>query len=369
MKRGALLLLVILAAGVATAQEDAVDPNRYYSYPFSFGAGYRTITPFASFASDFAVQELEATFRAPLPSSPVWNGVAKLGLLQYDSQDETLPDKWDHYHVYGAPGIGYSQRLSKEFELGASLTAGLTQSVFPNALEEPVGSLTFLAGLDGKLTLNPSYNVSIDVAPALRYLRSFSPFREYDGLSFGIGIAAHYRLGRDPDSAESLIRAIRFGEIELPDAFAAMQSYYVDNPIGRVSLTNTEGYDLADVQISFHQQGFMDSPTPSARIGTLAAGESVEVDLLASYNSEVFSTEGVTPLTGEVIVSYTARGRPAEQRESVTYDLHDKTALTWDDDRKMGSFITPADSAVRNYTSFIRQAGLEEMVDSATATT
>ena len=365
MKRGALLLLVILAAGAATAQEETVDPNRYYAYPFSFGAGYRTVTPFASFASDFAVQELEATFRAPLTESPVWNGVAKLGLLQYDSQDEALPDKWDHYHVYGVPGIGYSQRLSKEFELGAALTAGITQSVFPNALEEPVGARNFIASLDGKLTLNPSYNVSIDVSPALRYLRSFSPFREYDGLSFGIGVAAHYRLGRDPDSAESLIRAIRFGEVEMPDAFAAMQSYYVDNAIGRVSLTNAENYDLADVQVSFHQEGFMDSPTPAARIGTLAAGQSVEVDLLASYNSEVFSTEGVTPLTGEVIVTYTARGRPAEQRESVTYDLHDKTALTWDDDRKMGSFITPADSAVRNYTSFIRQVGLEDMVDSA----
>lgn len=365
MKRGALLLLIILAAGAAAAQEDAVDPNRYYSYPFSFGAGYRAVTPFGSFASEFSVQEFEAAFRAPLPSSPVWNATAKLGLIQYDSQDEAFPDKWDHYHVYGAPGVGYSQRLSKEFELGAALTTGITQSVFPNALEEPVGSLNFVAGLDGKLTLNPSYNVSIDVTPALRYLRSFSPFREYDGLSFGVGVAAHYRLGRDPDSAESLIRAIRFGEVELPDVFAAMQSYYVDSPIGRVTLTNAESYDLAEVQVAFHQEGFMDSPTPSARIGTLRAGESVEVDLLASYNSEVFSTEGVTPLTGEVIVTYTARGRPAEQRESVTYDLHDKTALTWDDDRKMGSFITPADSAVRNYTSFIRQTGLEEMVDSA----
>jgi hypothetical protein len=63
-----------------------------------------------------------------------------------------------------------------------------------------------------------------------------------------------------------------------------------------------------------------------------------------------------------VIVTYSSQGRPAEQRQSVSYDLHDKTALTWDDDRKVAAFITPADSALRNYTSFIRQACKEEVV-------
>ena len=39
----------------------------------------------------------------------------------------------------------------------------------------------------------------------------------------------------------------------------------------------------------------------------------------------------------------------------MSYDLYDKKAITWDDDRKVGAFITPADSAIRNYSSFVRQ--------------
>jgi tetratricopeptide (TPR) repeat protein len=107
----------------------------------------------------------------------------------------------------------------------------------------------------------------------------------------------------------------------------------------------------------------MDSPTPSATIDTLPGGEERRIDLFASFNDEVFRTEGITPLTGEVIVTYALGDRPAEQRQSVTYDLHDKTALTWDDDRKVAAFITPADSALRNYTSYIRQACKGELVD------
>ena len=217
--------------------------------------------------------------------------------------------------------------------------------------------------MNARLTLNPSYNLSIDVSPGVRFLRPFSPFQTYAGLSYGIGISAHYRFGLDPDAARALIRAIRFGEIELPDVFAAMQSYYVDDPVGEVTIRNEENYPLEDVQVSFFQNGFMDSPTPSGRIPTLEPGESVTMELLASFNDEVFSREGITPLTGEVIATYTARGRPAEQRQAVTYDLHDKTALTWDDDRKVGAFITPADSALRNYASFVRRTASDAMVD------
>jgi hypothetical protein len=359
MRRIALLLVFFFACVWGYAQTTRPDLDNYYYYPFSFGAGYRQVTPLGDFAAGFAVHEFAGTVRVPLPTGPLWHAVGKVGLIRYDSQDETQPRKWDHRHVYFAPGMGLSHRLSKEFEIGADLALGLTQSVYPYALDQPVGAINFLAAAEAKLTLNPSFNVSIDINPALRFIRSFSPFHDYDGFSFGFGIAGHYRLGRDPDSAESLIRAIRFGEIELPDAFSAMQSYYVDNPIGRVTITNTERYPVEDLQVAFYQNGFMDSPTPSERMPVLEPGESATVELHASFNEEVFTREGVTPLTGEIITTYTARGRPGEQRQSVTYDLHDKTALTWDDDRKVAAFVTPADSALRNYASFVRRVGSE----------
>jgi tetratricopeptide (TPR) repeat protein len=78
-----------------------------------------------------------------------------------------------------------------------------------------------------------------------------------------------------------------------------------------------------------------------ATVPSLQPGQSLDVPLLASYNSDVFSTQGVTPLSGEIIVHYSANGKPVEQRQTVTYDLYDRNALTWDDDRKAAAFITP----------------------------
>ena len=135
-----------------------------------------------------------------------------------------------------------------------------------------------------------------------------------------------------------------------------MQSYYVKHPIGKITITNIEKFNINDIDVSFYQAGFMDSPTKAATIASLAPGEEKTIDLYATFNEEVFKTEGTTPLTGEVKVSYLSRRKAATQNFSISYDLYDKTALTWDDNNKVAAFITPADSALRNYASFIRQS-------------
>jgi len=358
--------LVVLSVAAANAQtSDPGNLNLYYRYPLAVSGEFHSWTPFADYAGNYTVYELGGTVRYPIPSNPLFQPLVRGSYVRFDSLDEVNPDQWDHTQIFGGVGIGIVNRLARNFEIGVEAFAGYSRSTFRNLTTGPVAYGNLLAAVAPRISLVPSFNFSINVQPTLRYTYGLGVVDTFNGLSFSFGIGAEYRLGKDPDSPQTEIRSIRLSQPNVGSVFAAMQSYYVNNPIGTVTVLNTENYALEDVRVSFFQNGYMDSPTPAVRLETLASGETAEVDLLASYNGEVFTTEGVTPLTGEVIVSYTSRGRPAEQRESVTYDLHDKTALTWDDDQKMGSFITPADSAIRNYTSFIRQAGKDDVVDSA----
>jgi hypothetical protein len=135
-----------------------------------------------------------------------------------------------------------------------------------------------------------------------------------------------------------------------------MQSYYAKNPFAKVTIKNVEGFPLTDVQVSFYQAGYMDTPTKLASFPSLGAGKTATVDVRASFNSEVFFTNGDTPLNGEIVVEYTSRTRAAKQSLPVAYTLFDRTSISWDDDRKEAAFITKADTALRNYATFIRQA-------------
>ena len=76
----------------------------------------------------------------------------------------------------------------------------------------------------------------------------------------------------------------------------------------------------------------------------------------------MFTVEGVTPLTGEVIVNYRIQGRPWSSASRSSFDLYDKRAIVWNDDRKVARLITPEDSALKNYGGFIRQACREDVV-------
>ena len=190
-------------------------------------------------------------------------------------------------------GLAYANRFTREFEFGFELLGGATQSFFPHLVEDAgtVGELNILAQAGAKLSLNPSYSMSIEVHPNVKYLYSQGNLPDFNGLIMNIGFGLHFRFREVPDSSSSIIRSIRFEEVAMPDLFAAMQSYYVKNPAGTIE--------------------------------KLEAGEQVEMDLFASLNHEVFSTEGITPLTGEVIVTYTSKSRPGEQRQPVSYDLTD----------------------------------------------
>jgi len=360
------LLFGLVLVGSIAAQEAATDNlNLYYRYPLAGSVDFHTWTPFSDYNGPYTVYEVGASLRYPIPTNPVFQPLLRSTYVRFDSLDEADSTKWDHTHAGAGLGLALVNRMTRTFEIGIETVAEYSRTRFPNVWDEPVGYNNFIASLSPRISLIPSFNFAINLIPTLRYSRAFGAVNEFDGFSFSLGIGGEFRFGQDPDAAQSQIRSIRISEPRVDTVFAAMQSYYVDHPIGTVTIENTENHELTDVQVAFFQNGYMDSPTPSARIESLAPGESREIGLQASYNREIFATEGVTPLSGEVIITYESRGRPAEQRQSVTYDLHDKTALTWTDDRKMGSFITPADSAVRNYTSFVRQAGKDRTVDSA----
>ncbi|UCB46728.1 MAG: tetratricopeptide repeat protein, partial [Spirochaetota bacterium] len=346
------------------SQEQGLDYNKHYQFPISLGVEYQTLSPFATYGSNFNIYEISAIARYPIPSLPVLQPTLKLGIISFDSQDSDDPDTWDHTHYFGALGILYSTRFSKNFEIGAEALSGFSHAVFPKLIPEegPLGSSNVFFELGAHICLNPSYNFCIDIHPNIKYLFSLSSMKDFDGLIFGIGFSGHYRFGEDPDAPGAIIRCIRFDNVNIQPLFAAMQSYYTKNPFGNIRITNTDKNEITDIEITFFQAGYMDSPTPSGSFPDLKAGESIDIDLLASFNEEVFKTEGITPLTGEIIVKYKSNGKPAEQRQPVSYDLHDKTALMWNDDRKVAAFITTADSALRNYSSFIRQSCKADIV-------
>jgi len=345
--------------------EIKTDYNSVYRFPFSLGVEYQFVSPMTmlgtDYQGDFSLVDLSVLARYPIPKIPVLQPQARLGFFlnkaQYSAADSTL-ERFNYTKFYLTLGLAYMHKLSKQFELGADFETGVGYSIFPNIDQvtgDSHGAFDLQASLGGTAAFNPSYSMSLQLRPSLRYNYSLSPLERFNGFTFGIGLKVDYRFGTDPDDPRAEIRSLQFDDIRIEDMFAAMQSYYVNNSIGEVTLTNTEKYPLTDVSVTFNQSGFMDVATPSPEIADIPPGESVKVPLYAIFNKDIFSMQGVTPLTGEITATYTLRSRTAIQAVPTSYDLYDKNSLTWDDNRKVAAFMTVGDSALGNYTSFLRQ--------------
>jgi len=361
-----LLILTLFASQQSGAQEDNINYNKYYRFPVSTGVVFQSLTPLSDYPNGdlFTVFDYSGLFFFPIPSIPVLQPSFQGGLIQYKSKSDS--DQWDHDQYYGSLGLMYANRFTKSMELGIGGYTGLSQSVFKNLDNSGnnYGGLNLILDAVLKLGLDPSYNFNIDLTAKYRYSLSLNNvISEFDGSQIGFGIAVNYRFGKDPDSSADIIRSLKFQNLQLEPLFAAMRSYYASNPIGTVQITNTEKKSVSNLEVLLFQPGFMDSPTHSASIEKLEPGESAEVELYALFNDQVFTTEGTTPLTAEIITEYTYGGRPVRQTQPLSYDLYDKSAMQWDDDRKVASFITPADSALSNYTSFINQSTREGTLD------
>lgn len=356
MRRFLALGVVMFVAASACGQQAATDYNEYYRFPVSVGLYYQGLTPFSAYNTPYTIYDIGADVRVPIPSIPVLQPFARIGFMRFDSIDAAFPEKWDHFHLYGSAGAAYANRFARNFEFGVDLNVGFSEAIFPDVVDTgTVGAPFLLLGAGGRVGLDPSYNFSIEVQPSLRYLLSLSPLTTFNGFVFVVGITASYRFGEDPDSARAIIRALRLDGLSFGPAFGAMQSYYADNPLGTVTVTNTERQALTNLEISFLQSGYMDAETPSFTQATLKAGESVTVPLKAVFNQRVFTTEGKTPLAGEIIARYKIGGRDVEQREPVSYVLYDKTAITWSDNAKVGAFITPQDGSLKSWTAAVNE--------------
>ncbi len=363
MKKFALYFVMLtIITGTVFSENQKRDYNTYYAFPVSMGIEYQNLSPFNDYGSDFNIFQVAGIFRFPLSKKPSYQPLLKFGITRYDSRDYMNDgDKWDFDQLFGGLGIVYANRFSKDFETGFSLEAGASAAFFQNMDPSVIYMLPYAYGsAGGYIALTPSYGLSLSVKPEIKYQYAIASSNidmgDFNGLSFGMGISIHYRFGEDPDSASSIIRSLQLTKSDITSVFAAMQSYYFKNPIGTAVISNKENKTVKNVEVLFFQSGIMDAPTPCTESREIKPGESLEIPLYAFFNDRIFTTEGVTPYTGEIIVRYEYNNRPAEQRFSVSYDLYDKTALTWDNAEKVAAFITPADSALRNYSSFVRQS-------------
>lgn len=131
--------------------------------------------------------------------------------------------------------------------------------------------------------------------------------------------------------------------------FPVFYKYYENHPFGSVTVANHGKYAWTDVKISFSMKQFMDLPTTLASVSSIAAGQSVKLNLVTLFNDSILSVTEATKVSGELLVEYKENGKAAKLSRTISLRVYDRNAMTWVDNQRAAAFVTAKDPTILSF--------------------
>ncbi len=166
----------------------------------------------------------------------------------------------------------------------------------------------------------------------------------YNGVSFHLAVHLDYpelkREGLDLD----------MGNIRLIPLFPVLYSYYGSNPIGTINIRNTSNSTAENIDVEFFVEQYMDNPMPVCEPFQLKAGEERTVELFALFTDDLLEITEGTKVSARIMVNRSSQKKTFSKDITGILEFYNRNALSWNDDRRIASFITAKDPEIMNFS-------------------
>ena len=132
---------------------------------------------------------------------------------------------------------------------------------------------------------------------------------------------------------------LEISDAEIHPVFPALYKIYATAPIGAATVRNAGRFPLDRLRFSVFIRGAMDFPAATL-IMRLEPGESIRVAIRAELSNSILDATEDETKQAELRLTYYRSGEPVEVKQTVPFRLLARTALQWDDPRKIASFVT-----------------------------
>lgn len=189
------------------------------------------------------------------------------------------------------------------------------------------------------------------------------------GTMYAYAVLGVNRLGTEGDwAATAPIKASRRKDVSLVSisnvsfqpVFTAAFKYYVDHPIGSLSLKNNNNVAYRNVKISLSLKRYTDFATEKI-VETMDAGATIEVPVTMTFNDTVLELTEDTPVQVEIRATYFEENGEKSISQNAPLMLYSRNAINWLDKARIASFITPRDTPVVEFSREAIRAFLAEL--------
>ncbi len=169
----------------------------------------------------------------------------------------------------------------------------------------------------------------------------------YANLYNGLNVTLSASL--DFPALEKETGTLELQDIRVLPLFPVLYGYYATNSVGSVTVRNTGSKPAEGITLQVFVERYMDNPMTVGQAFSLAPGEETTVALHALFNESLMEITEGTKTSVRVTARYPGKNDVYITEATGILDFYNRNAMTWDDDRKIASFITAKDPEILNF--------------------
>lgn len=236
-------------------------------------------------------------------------------------------------------------RLRFDWAIGGGTSFGLAEGGnFPSTFNPYISLETGLS-----FALSSKFSLGLK-----GFYRACFPFPAFQ--RFGTVFAATYHMPRRQRGVilpSAQLQLLEFSDVAFDSVFPVFRKYYDANPIGAATVINTGDAPANNINISLILPQYMDAPKSGGVIDSLAPGEEAEIPLYALFTDRILDITEDTLAAAEVTCEYSSGEAKGSEVQTVSVRIHDRNAMTWEDDRRVAAFVTRKDPAVLSFAKTV----------------
>ncbi len=260
----------------------------------------------------------------------------------------------------GGLGLGFYYSPFSRVYLGVGGAGGVYQFSWMNSTDNKTQSASdlYYRGY-GELgfRVTPEFTISATGGYINYLISGDDPLLRGKGAVTG-GIS--FRFTMSTNGASSAAFGLGF-EQDCP-ALPVFMNAYRTCPLGNLTLSNNESSEIRNVRVGFRAGKYTSETFESAKISRINRHSSENIDLCASFSSEILKYAENGKISGEIVVDYELLGKKKQAVQNIVIDVYNRNGFLWSDPAGIAAFISGETPEVQQVAKTISGMGRNSLI-------
>lgn len=124
------------------------------------------------------------------------------------------------------------------------------------------------------------------------------------------------------------------------NVFPLIYTIYKNNPIGTITITNSESAEIRNVHVKFRAEGYTASEMECGSARIIRKHRSEEIPFYADFNDKILRFSEAGKISGEIVTEYELLGDKRVAVTPVTISVYNRNSMRWVDSSILSSYVS-----------------------------